>query len=103
MSSPVNRTALREQENRSAPASQQVSASAVTGPTPYSRAGEYLRVGQVRGGLPQLVAQRAQPGFGGGEHVQRGGDLRLPGRRQVRGRGGPQTGQALLGAQRTLA
>ena len=32
MSSPVNRTALREEENRSAPASQQVSASAVTGP-----------------------------------------------------------------------
>src|SRR6516225_10738366 len=38
MSSPVNRTALREEENRPAPASQQVSASAVTGPTPYSRA-----------------------------------------------------------------
>jgi hypothetical protein len=38
MSSPVNRTALREEENRLSPASQQVSASAVTGPTPYSRA-----------------------------------------------------------------
>ena len=38
MSSPVNRTALREEENRSAPPSQQVSANAVTGPTPYSRA-----------------------------------------------------------------
>jgi len=38
MSSPVNRTALREEENRSLPASQQVSASPVTGPTPYSRA-----------------------------------------------------------------
>src|SRR5690348_7180617 len=38
MSSPVNRTALREEENRSAPPSQQVSGNAVTGPTPYSRA-----------------------------------------------------------------
>src|SRR5229473_1062900 len=38
MSSPANRTALREDENRPAPASQQVIASAVTGPTPYSRA-----------------------------------------------------------------
>src|SRR5216683_5194662 len=38
MSSPVNRTALREEENRPSPASQQVIASAVTGPTPYSRA-----------------------------------------------------------------
>ena len=38
MSSPANRTALREEENRPAPPSQQVIASAVTGPTPYSRA-----------------------------------------------------------------
>jgi hypothetical protein len=38
MSSPVTRTAWREEENRLSPASQQVSASAVTGPTPYSRA-----------------------------------------------------------------
>ena len=37
MSSPANRTALREEENRPAPPSQQVSASAVAGPTPYSR------------------------------------------------------------------
>ena len=37
-SSPANRTALREEENRSFPASQQVIASAVIGPTPYSRA-----------------------------------------------------------------
>jgi len=41
-------------------------------------------------------------GLGGGEHVQGGGDLLLPGRRQVRGRGRPQFGQALLGAQRSL-
>ncbi len=38
MSSPVNRTALREEENRPAPPSQQVSASPVTRPAPYSRA-----------------------------------------------------------------
>ena len=38
MSSPANRTAWREEENRPAPPSQQVSASAVTGPAPYSRA-----------------------------------------------------------------
>ena len=37
-SSPANRTAWREEENRPAPPSQQVIASAVTGPTPYSRA-----------------------------------------------------------------
>ena len=36
-SSPANRTALREEENRPAPPSQQVIASPVTGPTPYSR------------------------------------------------------------------
>ena len=38
MSSPANRTAWREEENRPAPASQQVIASPVTGPAPYSRA-----------------------------------------------------------------
>jgi hypothetical protein len=37
-SGPANRTALREEENRSAPLSQHVIASAVTGPAPYSRA-----------------------------------------------------------------
>ncbi len=36
MSGPANRTALRAEENRPAPPSQQVSASAVSGPTPYS-------------------------------------------------------------------
>ena len=57
----------------------------------------------MTGGLPQLMAQRAHAGFGGGEHVQGGGDLKLPGRRQVRGRGRPQPGQARLGAQGVLA
>jgi hypothetical protein len=57
----------------------------------------------VAGGVAQLAAQRAQLGFGGGDHVQGGGDLQLPGRGQVRGRGRPQPGQAAFGAQRTLA
>ena len=34
----MDRAAWREEENRPAPASQHVSASTVTGPTPYSRA-----------------------------------------------------------------
>ena len=34
MSRPANRTALREEENRPAPPSQQVNASPVIGPTP---------------------------------------------------------------------
>jgi len=42
MSSPANRTALREEENRPAPPSQQVSASAANGPAPYSRAASTL-------------------------------------------------------------
>ena len=36
-SNPANRTALRAQENRPAPPSQQVNANAVIGPTPYNR------------------------------------------------------------------
>ena len=49
MSSPANRTAWREEENRPAPASQQVIASAVTGPTPYSRAASALAPARCRG------------------------------------------------------
>ena len=52
-SSPANRTALRAEENRPAPPSQQVSASAVTGPTPYSRCRQDLRAGQVPGRVQQ--------------------------------------------------
>jgi hypothetical protein len=37
------------------------------------------------------------------QHVQRGGDLQLPGRRQVHGGGLAQRGQAAIGAQRALA
>ena len=47
-SSPANRTALREEENRPAPPSQQVIASAVTGPTPYSRAARTLAPVRLR-------------------------------------------------------
>jgi hypothetical protein len=49
MSSPANRTALRAEENRPAPASQEVIASAVTGLTPYSRPARVLAAGQARG------------------------------------------------------
>ena len=79
-SSPANRTALREEENRQAPPSQQVIASAVTGPTPYSRAASTLRpVGSGR-----LAAARAgehlQTGLQGSRHAQGGGHLQLSGR-----------------------
>ena len=56
MSSPANRTAWREEENRSAPASQQVIASAVTGPTPYSRAARTLAPVRCRAGWPRPCA-----------------------------------------------
>ena len=80
MSSPVNRTALREEENRSAPPSQQVSASAVTGPTPVQPRGQHLGAGQLPGRSGQLVPQLVHPGLQGLEHLQGGGDLQLPGR-----------------------
>jgi hypothetical protein len=70
MSSPANRTALREEENRPSPASQQVIASAVTGPAPYTPRGQDLRAGQVPGGIQQLVPQHVQPGFQRGGHLQ---------------------------------
>ena len=101
MSSPANRTALREEENRPAPPSQQVSASPVTGPTPYSRAVSSAaplvpRRGPAAGGGPGPAARR---------HVsicQRGGHLQLPGWRQLRGRG-PQRRGALGGPSRCPA
>ena len=102
MSSPANRTAWREEENRPAPASQQVIASAVTGPTPYSRAASDLGPGQVPGGVQQLVPHHVQPGLQRVDHLQGGGDLQLPGRGQVDGCCGPQLGHALPGAQRAL-
>jgi hypothetical protein len=48
MSSLANRTAWREEENRPCPASQQVIASAVIGPTPYSRAASALAPARCR-------------------------------------------------------
>jgi len=84
------------------PASQQVIASAVTGPTPYSRAARTLASARCLR-HPAAGAQLLQPGLQGAGHLQRGGDLRLPGRGQIRGRGRPQPGQVLLGAQRALA
>ncbi len=62
-SSPANRTALREEENRSAPASQQVIASAVTGPTPYSRAASTFAPVRCRAASSQLVPQLVHPGL----------------------------------------
>ena len=48
MSSPANRTAWREEENRPAPPSQQVIASAVTGPAPDSRAASAVAPARCR-------------------------------------------------------
>ena len=79
-SSPANRTALREEENRPAPPSQQVIASAVTGPTPYSRSASTLAPGQAPGGVQQPVPHHVQPGLQRVEHLQGGGHLQLPGR-----------------------
>jgi hypothetical protein len=57
----------------------------------------------VPGGVQQLVPQLLQAGFQGGEHLQRGGHLQLPGRGQA-ARGG--RAQCLeittAGAQRTI-
>ena len=103
MSSPANRTAWREEENRPAPPSQQVIASAAKRPDPVQPLGQHLGAGQVPGGVQQLVPQLVQPGLQRLEHLQGGGDLQLPGRGQVRGRDRPQRGQALPGAQRALA
>jgi hypothetical protein len=49
------------------------------------------------------MAELVQPGFRGLGHLQRGGDLKLPGRGQPAGGGRPQRGHALPGAQRPLA
>src|SRR6185312_3965076 len=78
MSSPVNRTALREEENRSAPPSQQVSTNAVTGPTPYSRAARTFAPVRCRAAASTCFAQRLHAGLEGGEHFHGGGDLHPP-------------------------
>jgi hypothetical protein len=99
-SSPANRTALRAEENRPAPPSQQHSASAVIGPTPYSRAVSTLA--PVPGNLQQPAAQHAEVALQDRQHVQRGGDLQLPGRGQLRGGDRLQRGDTLAGAQALL-
>ena len=103
MSSPANRTALREEENRPAPPSQQVIASAVTGPTPYSRAASTLAPVRLRAACQQPVPQHVQAGLQRGEHAQGGGHLQLPGRRQVRRGRRAQRLEIIVGAQRGLA
>ena len=103
MSSPVNRTALREEEEPALPGQPAGQRQRGDWADPIQPRRQHLRASEMPGGIPQLMAQRAQPGLDGGEHVQGGGDLQLPARGQVRGRGRPQRGQALLGAQRALA
>jgi len=76
----MDRAAWREEENRSAPASQQVSASAVTGPNPIQPRRQHLRPGEVPCGIQQPVTQHVQAGLQRGQHVQRGVHLQLPGR-----------------------
>jgi hypothetical protein len=79
-----------------------VIASAVTGPDPVPPGGQRLGPGQVPGGAGQLVPHHVQPGLQRVDHLQRGGDLQLPGRGQAAGCCGPQFGHALPGAQRAL-
>src|SRR5215467_854967 len=103
MSSPVNRAALAEEENRSLPPSQQVSARPVRGPTPYRRSASTFA--PVRCRAASASWWRSGPSWASVvASVSRAvAGLLLPGRRQVDGRGGPQRLQARLGAQRSLA
>jgi hypothetical protein len=89
-SSPANRTALREEENRPAqPAGQ---CQCADRPDPVQPRGQDLRAGQVPGRVGQLVPQLMHPGLQGLDHVRGGGDLQLPGRRQAGGRDVSQRG-----------
>jgi hypothetical protein len=103
MSGPVHRAALREEENRPWPAGQQVRAGAVRGPAPYRRAAttfapircaaasaSWWRSGPRRASTAAIMSRAVA-------------DLLLPGRGQAGGGGGPQLGQAGLGAQRVVA
>ena len=94
MSSPANRTALRdggEPAGAAQPAGQRQRGER---PDPVEPLGQDSRAGQVPGGVQQLVPQRVELVFQAGSHGQGGGDLPLPGRRQVRGRGRAGRGQA---------
>ena len=61
------------------PASQAVIASAVTGPTPYSRAVSALAPVRCRAAAASRGRSSSRRAFQAGEHVQGGGDLQLPG------------------------
>ena len=99
MSSPANRTALRADENRPAPPSQQVSASAVMGPDPVQPGGEHSGTGQVPGRIQQLRTHGIEMCFQRGQDLQGRGDLQLPGRRQLDFRDVQQGGHSLPAAQ----
>jgi hypothetical protein len=104
MSSPVNRTALRAEENRPAPTGRQVSASAVSGPTPYSRPARTFAPCRCRAACSSWCRSACiWSSRQAGHHGQRSGDLPLPGRGQVRGGGRPGRGQPLGAAQGALA
>ena len=79
MSSPANRTALREEENR--PAQPGRHRQRGDRPDAVQPRGEHLGPGQVPGSDQQPAPQLVQLPFQAVEHVQGGGDLQLPGRR----------------------
>ena len=99
---PVNRTTLREEENRPSPASQRVGAGAVIGPTPSAARPAPSRR-WMPGGVRSWWRGRAPPGLDGGEHVP--GRWRPAAPHPATGVAPrrPQHGQALLGAQHALA
>ena len=102
-SSPANRTALREEQNRSAPPSQQHRASAVIGPTPYSRLDQ--RLGARAGAGRCRSSRRRRSSRCASSHLQHrhgDGDLQLPGRRELLGGDLTQPLPALVGADPPL-
>lgn len=88
ISSPANRTALREEENR--PASQAVIASAVTGPTPCSQAARIFAPLRCAAVAASWCRSSSMYPSRQASRVQGGGHLQLPGwRRGARGPGRP--------------
>jgi len=71
-------------------------------PDPVQPRGQHPGAGQVPGGIKQLMPDHVHPGLQRLDHLQRGGHLQLPGRGQM-GRGSPQRGYPLPGAQRSRA
>ena len=78
MSSPANRTALREEENRPALPSQQVIASAATGPTPYSRAARTFAPVRLREASSSSRRSTSSRASRAPSMVQRDSHLQLP-------------------------